>query len=285
MTLAHWFGIWVCHLVKVKEKATLEKATSVCQNGTMHIIWINPFHRWLYLFKLIDQIGWLCNNLWNGFSQCIRSRHITFSPPSSGIEDNPTIFYQLIRGSTDQTNKYDTFYLQQRQDNGWTYADVKVNQPLDFERIKEYNLTIRVEVSFLSQNLSVFVLPPHLIFLQFPEQWSSTACQRSHHLHRAGGRQRRDSPLHRERARDCDGGRAGWDPSHQVGLLFQMVAIEGGGLTRWQCRIVSHSSSLSTLKKATHPTCCLSPHLHYNHHRLGHRHRYSPLWHILSFPL
>ena len=72
---------------------------------------------------------------------------ITYSPPpSSGIEDNPTIFYQLIRGSTDQTNKYDTFYLQQRQDNGWTYADVKVNQPLDFERIKEYNLTIRVEV-------------------------------------------------------------------------------------------------------------------------------------------
>ena len=135
-----------------------------------------------------------------------------------------------------------------------------------------------------SKSLSVF-LPPHLICLQFPEQWSSTACQRSHHLHRAGGRQRRDSPLHRERARDCDGGRAGWDPSHQVGLLFQMVAIEGGGLTRWQCRIVSHSSSLSTLKKATHPTCCLSPHLHYNHHRLGHRHRHSPLWHILSFPL
>ena len=66
---------------------------------------------------------------------------------SSGIEDNPTIFYQLIRGSTDQTNKYDTFYLQQRQENGWTYADVKVNQPLDFERIKEYNLTIRVEVN------------------------------------------------------------------------------------------------------------------------------------------
>ena len=68
---------------------------------------------------------------------------------SSGIEDNPTIFYQLIRGSTDQTNKYDTFYLQQRQDNGWTYADVKVNQPLDYERIKEYNLTIRVEVTVL----------------------------------------------------------------------------------------------------------------------------------------
>ncbi len=56
------------------------------------------------------------------------------------------MFYQLIRGSTDQTNKYDTFYLQQRQKDGWTYADVKVNHPLDYERIKEYNLTIRVEV-------------------------------------------------------------------------------------------------------------------------------------------
>lgn len=69
-------------------------------------------------------------------------------PPlsSSGIEKNPTVFYKLIRGSTDQTNKYDTFYLQQRQHNGWTHADVKVNHPLDYERIKEYNLTIRVEV-------------------------------------------------------------------------------------------------------------------------------------------
>ena len=66
---------------------------------------------------------------------------------SSGIEDNPTVFYQLIRGSTDQTNKYDTFYLQQKIVDGWTYADIKVNQPLDYERIKEYNLTVRVEVN------------------------------------------------------------------------------------------------------------------------------------------
>ena len=57
------------------------------------------------------------------------------------------MFYQLIRGSTDQTNKYDTFYLQQKIVDGWTYADIKVNQPLDYERIKEYNLTVRVEVN------------------------------------------------------------------------------------------------------------------------------------------
>ena len=56
------------------------------------------------------------------------------------------MFYKIIRGSTDQTNKYDTFYLQQRKEGDYTYADVKVNHPLDYERIKEYNLTVRVEV-------------------------------------------------------------------------------------------------------------------------------------------
>lgn len=50
-------------------------------------------------------------------------------------------------GSTAQTNKLHTFYLQQRPDNGFTWADIKVNHPLDYETIREYNLTIRVEVS------------------------------------------------------------------------------------------------------------------------------------------
>lgn len=65
---------------------------------------------------------------------------------SSGIEGNPTVFYRLMPGSTAQTNKFHTFYLQQRPDNGDTWADIKVNHPLDYESIKEYNLTIRVEV-------------------------------------------------------------------------------------------------------------------------------------------
>lgn len=65
---------------------------------------------------------------------------------SSGIEGNPTVFYRLMPGSTAQTNKFHTFYLQQRADNGFTWADIKVNHPLDYESIKEYNLTIRVEV-------------------------------------------------------------------------------------------------------------------------------------------
>lgn len=65
---------------------------------------------------------------------------------SSGIDNNPTVFYRLMPGSTAQTNKFHTFYLQQRPDNGDTWADIKVNHPLDYESIKEYNLTIRVEV-------------------------------------------------------------------------------------------------------------------------------------------
>lgn len=56
-------------------------------------------------------------------------------------------------GSTAQTNKFHTFYLQQRPDNGFTWADIKVNHPLDFETIKEYNLTIRVEVHLLRRHV------------------------------------------------------------------------------------------------------------------------------------
>lgn len=65
---------------------------------------------------------------------------------SSGIDNNPTVFYHLMPGSTAQTNKFHTFYLQQRAEQSVTWADIKVNHPLDYESIKEYNLTIRVEV-------------------------------------------------------------------------------------------------------------------------------------------
>ncbi|XP_059351786.1 neural-cadherin-like [Daphnia carinata] len=86
---------------------------------------------------------------------------VTSVKASSGIEGNPTVFYRLIRGSTAQTNKYDTFYLQQRADNGHTWADIKVNHPLDYENIKEYNLTIRVEnngVQQLASEATVYIV-------------------------------------------------------------------------------------------------------------------------------
>lgn len=63
-------------------------------------------------------------------------------------------------GSTAQTNKFHTFYLQQRSDNGFTWADIKVNHPLDYETFKEYNLTIRVEVTRLLFTVAQFPLNP-----------------------------------------------------------------------------------------------------------------------------
>ncbi|CAG0904326.1 unnamed protein product [Cyprideis torosa] len=62
----------------------------------------------------------------------------------SGIEDNPVVFYSLIDGSSASTNKKNTFFLQQRQDGDKMWADIKVNKRLDYEKLKEYNLTIKV---------------------------------------------------------------------------------------------------------------------------------------------
>ncbi|XP_074602495.1 neural cadherin isoform X1 [Brevipalpus obovatus] len=80
---------------------------------------------------------------------------------SSGIPDNPTVFYTLIRGSTDHTNKRDHFYLTQRAEDDGTWADIKVNYPLDYEKLNHYNLTVRVEnngVQQLASECTVFVV-------------------------------------------------------------------------------------------------------------------------------
>lgn len=69
----------------------------------------------------------------------------------SGIADNPTVFYTLIRGSTEQTNKRDSFYVSQRADGDVTWADIFVNYPLDYEKIQQYNLTLRVENNGIQQ--------------------------------------------------------------------------------------------------------------------------------------
>ena len=79
---------------------------------------------------------------------------------NSGIPDNPTVFYTLIRGSTEQTNKRDTFYLSQRTEDSITWADIHVNYPLDFEKLSYYNLTVRVEnngVQQLASEATVYI--------------------------------------------------------------------------------------------------------------------------------
>lgn len=99
-------------------------------------------------------------------TRAILLKFMSTSINSSGIEGNPTVFYRLMPGSTAQTNKFHTFYLQQRPDNGDTWADIKVNHPLDYESIKEYNLTIRVEVSAKNMHLLVYV-SDYTLFLYF----------------------------------------------------------------------------------------------------------------------
>ncbi|KAH8019385.1 hypothetical protein HPB51_019358 [Rhipicephalus microplus] len=56
-----------------------------------------------------------------------------------------------IKASTEQTNKKDTFYLNQKVENGHTVAELVVNYPLDYERIQQYNLTVRVENNGIQQ--------------------------------------------------------------------------------------------------------------------------------------
>lgn len=70
----------------------------------------------------------------------------------SGIPDNPTVFYTLMKGGTEQTNKKDTFYVIQSPGEGdEIWADICVNSPLDFERINQYNLTVRVQNNGVQQ--------------------------------------------------------------------------------------------------------------------------------------
>ncbi|XP_015922304.1 neural-cadherin-like isoform X1 [Parasteatoda tepidariorum] len=63
----------------------------------------------------------------------------------SGIPDNPRVFYTLIKGGTEQTNGKDTFYLSQYSEGGSTWAGIYVNYVLDYEKVQQYNLTVRVE--------------------------------------------------------------------------------------------------------------------------------------------
>ncbi|XP_017766893.1 PREDICTED: neural-cadherin isoform X1 [Eufriesea mexicana] len=86
---------------------------------------------------------------------------VTSIKASSGIEDKPRVYYELIDGSTAQTNRYNTFYLQQRSEGNVIWADIKVNHQLDYESIKEYNLTIRVEnngVQQLASEATVYIV-------------------------------------------------------------------------------------------------------------------------------
>lgn len=64
---------------------------------------------------------------------------------SSGIKDNNNVFYTIIKGSTEQSNKMATFYQTTRTDGPYVYCDIFLNYPLDYEHLTYYNLTVRAE--------------------------------------------------------------------------------------------------------------------------------------------
>lgn len=79
----------------------------------------------------------------------------------SGIPDNPVVFYSLIKGSTEQTNSKDTFYLTQYSEDGYTWAGIFINYLLDYEKTQQYNLTVRVEnngAQQLASEATIYIL-------------------------------------------------------------------------------------------------------------------------------
>ncbi|XP_022238088.1 neural-cadherin-like [Limulus polyphemus] len=91
-----------------------------------------------------------------------RGEVVTSIKARSGIPGDPAVFYTLMKGSTEQTNSKDTFYLTPRPESYTEmWADIIVNYPLDYEKLQQYNLTIRVEnngVNVLAAECTVYIV-------------------------------------------------------------------------------------------------------------------------------
>ncbi|GAB6020929.1 hypothetical protein CHUAL_003573 [Chamberlinius hualienensis] len=59
----------------------------------------------------------------------------------SGIHNDARVRYETVPGNTVQTNKFKTFYV--TPDDDGSSVRLLVSKPLDYEDVKEYNLTIR----------------------------------------------------------------------------------------------------------------------------------------------
>lgn len=112
-----------------QHQATVEVIIDVVDRANNPPIWDQPVYGPIFIKENLE----------------VGSRVISIKA-RSGIPENADVFYTLMKGSTEQTNKKDTFYLNQKVENGDTVAELVVNYPLDYERIQQYNLTVRVEV-------------------------------------------------------------------------------------------------------------------------------------------
>ncbi|XP_064467310.1 neural-cadherin-like isoform X1 [Ornithodoros turicata] len=127
-----------------QHQATVEVVIDVVDRANNPPIWDQPVYGPIFIKENLE----------------VGSRVISIKA-KSGIPDNPEVFYTLMKGSTEQTNKKDTFYLNQKVEDGNTVAELVVNYPLDYEKIQQYNLTVRVEnngVQQLASEATVYIV-------------------------------------------------------------------------------------------------------------------------------
>ncbi|GIY33587.1 neural-cadherin [Caerostris extrusa] len=143
-------------------------ARSVDDDGYFEI---NPESGWIHLKKSLDKLSIEKIILLFGINQFMAlffikeniqpGQEIAAIKARSGIPDNPRVFYTIIKGGTEQTNGKDTFYLTQYTKDDETWAGIYVNYVLDYEKVQQYNLTVRVEnngAQQLASEATVYIL-------------------------------------------------------------------------------------------------------------------------------
>lgn len=62
----------------------------------------------------------------------------------SNIPEEKKLQFELVQGQTEQTNKWHTFVLEPESE----LCYIKLGNHLDYEKITEYTLTVRIQVNF-----------------------------------------------------------------------------------------------------------------------------------------
>jgi len=62
---------------------------------------------------------------------------------SSQIPENPVVFFELVKGSTERTNKENTFRAVEDLDKE-NQVHIHLAKPLEYEKVSSYTLTLRV---------------------------------------------------------------------------------------------------------------------------------------------
>lgn len=65
--------------------------------------------------------------------------------PRSNSAASSAVYYDIVHGSHEQTNKFRTFVIDE-DGNGGAVIKYGGSRPLDYEQVKEYNVTVRATV-------------------------------------------------------------------------------------------------------------------------------------------